>query len=88
MRVKFLNGQRKFLDLVLERLMCRYLKDLLQYGFSVKFSALRNYYSERRMMPKKLVVDLCYIAKINFNELEVEELKDNWGRVKGGKSRN
>jgi len=37
------------------------------------------------LMSKDLVIDLCYAAKINFDDLEVEELEENWGQVKGGR---
>tara|TARA_B100001971_G_C17904361_1_gene389605 strand:- start:292 stop:564 length:273 start_codon:yes stop_codon:yes gene_type:complete len=87
MRVKFKSGeQRKFLDLVISKLNCISLRGILQFGFDISYSSLKNYYTERRLLPQDFFKDLCYLAKINVNRLNVEYLKDNWGRVKGGKN--
>ena len=87
MRVKFKSGeQRKFLDLVISRLNCISLRGILERGFDVSYNSLKNYYTERRLLPQDFFKDLCYLAKINVNRLNVEYLKDNWGRVKGGKN--
>ncbi len=86
MRIKFGKGeQRAFLDLVIERLRASSLRGLLQFVFSVKYSTLKNYYSEDRLMTKDLVVDFCEVSGVKFSELDVEEIGENWGKVKGGK---
>lgn len=86
MRIKFKKGeQRKFLDLVIERLNCISLRGLLQFGLDTNYNCLKNYYTERRLLPKKIFDDLCHLAKIDKGNLEIENLGDNWGRVKGGK---
>jgi len=40
---------------------------------------------ERRLMPKNLFKNLCYIAKINSNKLNIKFIEGNWGQIKGGK---
>lgn len=85
MRIKFKNGeQRKFLDLVVERLNCISLRGILQFGFKTSYNCLKNYYTERRLMDKDFFDDLCHVAKINAHELSFELLGDNWGQIKGG----
>ena len=86
MRVRFLkkNGARDFLDLVVEKLNSPSLRGILQFGFDVKYSALKNYYSGARLMPKRLVLEICEVAGIDFEGLEIEEVGDFWGQEKGG----
>ena len=85
-RVLFKKGmQRKFLDLVVARLGCISLRGILQFGFDVKYSSLKNYYVERRLMDAEFFEDLCRLAKIDVRELDVEFVRGNWGQVKGGK---
>jgi hypothetical protein len=79
------NNQRLFLDLVMKNLDCPALINLPQYGLKVSYSSLKNYYSFRRLLPEKLFLDLCFLAKINKNELTFEIKKENWGQVIGGK---
>ncbi|MCK4650414.1 hypothetical protein KAT36_04260 [Candidatus Pacearchaeota archaeon] len=88
MRMRFLRkgGQRLFLDLVIEKLRSPSLRGLLQFGFDVKYSTLKNYYNEDRLMPRDLVLDFCEVAGIDFDSLEVEEVEENWGKVLGGKT--
>ena len=86
MRIKFEKGeQRGFLDLVIEKLRSPSLRGLLQFGFDVKYSTLKNYYNEDRLMSKDLVLDFCEVAGISFSGLDVEEMSENWGKVKGGR---
>ncbi len=80
------GGQRLFLDLVIEKLRSPSLRGLLQFGFDVKYSTLKNYYNEDRLMPRDLVLDFCEVAGIDFDSLEVEEVEENWGKVLGGKT--
>ena len=89
MRIRFLkkNGQRDFLDSVIEKLKAGSLRGLLQFGFDVPYSTLKNYYAGVRLMPSDLVKDFCEIAGIDMSELEIEEVKGNWGQVKGGKGK-
>ena len=48
-RVLFYNlEQRKFLDLVVEKLNCISVRGILQFGFDIPYSTLKNYYVERR----------------------------------------
>jgi hypothetical protein len=86
MRVRFVDkgGQRKFLDEVIEKIRAPSLRGLLQFGFDVNYSSLKNYYNEDRLMPKDLVLDFCEVSGIDFESLEIEELGENWGKVKGG----
>jgi hypothetical protein len=87
MRVLFKkNEQRKFLDLVIRGLGCISLRGILQFGVDVSYDRLKNYYTERRLLPKTLFDDLCHISKINKEDFGVKYLDDNWGRAKGGKN--
>lgn len=86
MRVKFKKGkQREFLKKVLENLNCPSLRSLNQFGFNIPYSTLKNYFSEARNLPKEFFTDLCYMAKLNENEFEIEFLEDNFGQILGGK---
>jgi len=85
-RVKFKQGeQRKFLKLVVDRLGSVSLRGILQFGFNIKYSSLKNYYVERRLLDKEFFDDLCHIAKIDVDTLEVKYVEDNLGQVRGGK---
>ena len=85
-RIKFEKGkQREFFNLVIERLSCGSLRGILQFGFDVSYDSLKSYYIERRLMNQEFFDNLCHIAKINADSLDVEYLSDNWGRIKGGK---
>ena len=86
MRVKFKSReQRKFLNLVVNRLNCVSVRGILQFGFDIPHASLKNYYTERRLLPKSFFDDLCHISKLNPKDFKVKYLQDNWGRVKGGK---
>lgn len=51
------------------------------------YESLKNYYTERRLLPKSFFDDLCYVSKLNQKDFNVKYLNDNWGKVKGGKSK-
>lgn len=87
MRIRFLRegGQRVFLDLVIEKLRVKSLRGLLQFGFDVPYSTLKNYYAGVRLMHRGLVEDFCEVAGVEFGGLDAEEVEENWGRVLGGK---
>ena len=86
MRVLFHKGeQRKFLNLVVNKLNCVSIRGILQFGFDVSYSSLKNYYCERRLLPLNFFESLRHIAKLNSKKLNVRYLEDNWGKVKGGK---
>ena len=86
MRIKFKRGgQRKFLDLVVERLNSPSVRGILQFGFDVPYSTLRNYYNESRLLPEELFLDLLEVSGLREDELKVERVDENWGKVKGGK---
>ena len=88
MRVLFKkHKQREFLDLVIKRLNCISLRGILQFGFKVSYNRLKNYYTERRLLPKDFFDDLCYISKIDKKDFKIVYLEDSWGQVKGGKSK-
>ena len=86
MRIRFLlkGTQRAFLDKVIERVRSPSLRGLLQFGFGVRYSTLKNYYVEERLMPKDLVLEFCEVAGLEFGGLDIEEVGENWGRVLGG----
>lgn len=86
-RVKFSKGeQRKFLRLCMNKLNVNSVRALLQFGFLVKYSSLKNYYSERRLLPKGFFLDLCHIAKLEPKDFKFEYVSSYWGQVKGGKT--
>jgi len=88
MRIKFQKGeQRKFLDFVAKRLNCISIRGILQFGFNISYNSLKNYYTERRLLPEEFFNDLCHVSKLNQKDFNVKYLEDNWGRVKGGKSK-
>jgi len=85
-RVLFKSGeQRKFLDLIISQLGSISLRGILQFGFEVKYSSLKNYYTERRMIPKDFFEELCYLAKVSVEDLDVEYVAENIGQIKGGR---
>ena len=77
--------QRKFLDLAIDNLNCISLRGILQFGFEVPYSTLKNYYIERRLIPLGFFENLCHIAKIDAKSLKVSYVNGNWGQVLGGK---
>ena len=85
-RIRFRKGkQRKFLDLAVEKLNSPSVRGILQFGFDVPYSTLKNYYNESRLIPEDLFEDICEVALIGKDVFETEEVSENWGRVKGGK---
>ena len=85
-RIKFAEGgQRKFLDLCILRLSSPSLRGLLQFGFDVKYSTLKNYYNCLRFIPEDFFKDLLEITGIDPSGLDFEYVKGNWGQVIGGK---
>jgi len=84
-RIKFANGKQKvFLNLVIGRLNAVSLRGILQFGFNIPYSTLKNYYNEYRLLPKNLFEDLCLVAKIDSSKIDYEVVKGSWGQVKGG----
>lgn len=85
-RVKFKKGfQRKFLQEVLKKSGCPSLRELINRGFDIPYSTLKNYYSEDRLLPEQFFESLCKFSKINENEFDFEILPKYWGQIKGGK---
>jgi hypothetical protein len=85
-RVLFHKGeQRKFLDLVIIKLNCISLRGILQFGFEMPYSTLKNYYTERRLIPIGFFRELCHLAKIDVTKLNISYVDGNWGQVLGGK---
>ncbi|MCK5449757.1 hypothetical protein KAI32_02740 [Candidatus Pacearchaeota archaeon] len=84
-RIKFEKGeQRKFLDLIIEKLNAPSLRGLLQFGFDVPYSTLKNYYNESRSLPEDFFKDLCDVAKVDKGDLRFEFVESNLGQVRGG----
>ncbi len=84
-RVEFKKGeQKKFIKEVMKKINSPSLRELGN-RLSINYSTLKNYLAEERLLPENLFNDLCYISKINKEELNIQILKDNWGQVKGGK---
>ncbi|MEK6757898.1 MAG: hypothetical protein AABX88_02105 [Nanoarchaeota archaeon] len=86
-RIKFeeKGQQRSFIEQVLKNINCISLRELINRGFDIPYSTLKNYYSEQRLLPEVFFNDLCYIGKIKKDFFKVELLDENWGKIKGGK---
>ena len=86
MRIKFKKGgQRRFLDLVVLKLRVSSLRGILQFGFDVPYSTLKNYYSEVRLLPGGLFEDMCEVAGIDKGDFDFEVVDEGWGQVLGGR---
>jgi len=84
-RVWFADGkQREFLNLVVEKLSCGSVRGILQSGLEVSYDSLKSYYTERRVIPKNLFDNLCYIAKIEPNNVDCHILNGNYCFILGG----
>ncbi len=79
-----LGKQREFLNLVVEKLSCGSLRGILQFGFDMGYDSLKSYYTERRLLSKSFFDNLCYIAKININDLDYQVVNGKWGVIRGG----
>jgi len=85
-RVKFGQGeQKKFFKEVLEKINCPSLRELINRGFDIPYSTLKNYYSEVRLLPKDFFDKLCFISEIDFKKFKIEFLEENFGQIIGGK---
>ena len=86
-RIKFpkKKQQRKFIQEVIKKINCPSLRSLNERGFEIPYSTLKNYYSEKRLLPEELFKNLSAIAKINLSLIKYTILKENWGKIKGGK---
>ena len=88
MRIKFQNGQqREFIKKVIEKINCPSLRELINRGIEVNYSTLKNYFNEERCLSEGLFYELIEISGLNKNELHFEIINENWGQVKGGKSK-
>lgn len=89
LRVAFPPGeQRSFMEEVKRRSRLSLRQLCLLYGdrLRVSYSAMKRYGRGESLHPLYLVKELCRIAGLSFESLEIKELvPDNWGRVKGGK---
>jgi len=85
-RIKFPpKRQREFLKKIMLNLNSPSLRNLLQFIPDTTYSSLKNYYTERRLIPETLFNDLLHLSKIQKESLSITILKENWGKVKGGK---
>ena len=78
-------SQRNFLDLCISKLDCVSLRGLLDYGFGIKYDALKSYYSGRRLLPYDFFENLCILCNISLSQIPLEIINSNWGQVVGGK---
>ncbi len=76
--------QRKFLDLIVERLNSPSLRGLIQFGFDVKYSALKNYYSGIRLIPLDLFNEIIEISGLSRGDFDFEVVEAHWGQKLGG----
>jgi hypothetical protein len=85
-RIKFKKGkQREFLREVLIKINCPSLRELRKRGFEASYSALKNYYVERRNLPENLFYDLLNISGMDKSNINFDVVDDNYGQIKGGK---
>ena len=82
-RVKFSkkNFQRKFLKQAITKVNSPSLREFCN-RFNINYSTMKNYYSEKRLLPNVLFDDLRKISGIHVRVIEIQ---DNWGQIKGGK---
>ena len=86
MRIKFQKGKQKhFIETCIKNLNSTSLRGLLQFGIKTNYNNLKNYRTERRLIPESLFRDLIHLSKINVDKLKIEIKKSNWGQIKGGK---
>ena len=86
MRVVLDKGkQRQFFNEVLARSGCPSLHELINRGINVNYQTLKNYYSERRLLPENLFELLCQISGMKRNDVKHELVGNGWGQSKGGK---
>jgi hypothetical protein len=84
-RVVFPDGEcKRFFEKVIDKLLAGNLRGLLQFGFNVKYSALKKYYYGYLLLPHDLFLDLCYISGLHSYKKQVKVVDGNWGQVKGG----
>ena len=83
-RVKFVKGNKWFLDLVVKRLGLVSLRGLVEFS-GIGYSSLKNYYVGRRLIPVSLFEDLVYLSKLDVDDIGFERVKGNWGQVLGGR---
>ena len=86
MRVKFQERgqQRAFLNFVKQNLKLSLRK--LSKKEKLNYELLKKYYQEKCFISKKVFDRLCFLVKLNQNNLEIEYLSEFWGQSKGGKS--
>jgi hypothetical protein len=85
MRVKFKKGkQRKFFQLVLLKTNSPSLRSLNQFGLGINYQTLKSYYNENRTISEDLFRNLCHLAHLNPESLNIEYLNEHWGQIKGG----
>ncbi|MEX0932699.1 MAG: hypothetical protein WDZ77_01195 [Candidatus Pacearchaeota archaeon] len=83
-RIKFEKGrQKKFLISVMEEIASPSLRELSS-RVNVNYSTLKNYFSERRNLPKELFENLLFVSKLREEDLKFEVLEENFGQVLGG----
>ncbi len=83
-RIKFnsKNQQRDFLSKAMHETNSPSLKEL-STRLNINYSTLKNYYSEKRLLPQQLFNNLCTIQNITKPKTKI--LDENWGKMKGGK---
>ena len=85
MRIKFEKGkQRKFIQDVLKSIGGPSLYELINRGVNISYSSLKNYYSERRLLPEELFDILCGLSRLNKDNISFKKIPENWGQSKGG----
>jgi hypothetical protein len=84
-RFKEKGMQRNFFNLVLERINCPSLRELVNRGIDVNYSTLKNYFTEQRLIPELFFEELIILSGLNKKDFDFEIVQDNWGQVIGGK---
>jgi len=86
MRVEFRKGkQREFFKEVLLRSNCPSLRELKNRGIDISYSTIKNYFSEKRLLPLSLFETLCNFVELKKEKFDFKIVEENWGQIIGGK---
>jgi len=76
--------QRKFIDDVLTKTACPSLGELSK-RVGMNYQTLKNFYSERRVLPLELFGVLLGLSNLNRDNFKCQEIPENLGQICGGK---
>ncbi len=74
-----------FMDEFIKKMNSPYLIGILQFGFNIPYSTLKNYHNESRLLPEDLFSDMCRMSGFDKSSINFSLINENWGKIKGGK---